>query len=89
MCAIVVSSGTTCVIGLATVSVARCEAVQVQQIVNMFLTRVRLHSSVSKTSPIVPIIECNNNEVCKMRLVLRSLVAGGAGETGAHCRCTI
>jgi hypothetical protein len=63
MCAIVVTSATICIIGLATVSVARCEAVQVQQIINLFLTRVRGHPMVSRTSPIVPIIECNNNEV--------------------------
>jgi len=63
MCAIVITPATTCIIGLSTVSVARCEAVQVQQVVNSFLARVRGHVMVSRTSPIVPIIECNNNEV--------------------------
>ena len=59
----IVAGETVCVIGCGSVNVSRCQIVQVQAVVSDFLRAVRAHFMVDKTSPIVPIVECNNNEV--------------------------
>mgnify|MGYP004349816295 CR=1 FL=1 len=68
LCA-VVAGETVAVVGCASVSVARCQVLEVQAIIAGFLEAVRGHFMVDRSSPIVPIIECNNNEVMAASLL--------------------
>ena len=67
--AVAATSGTLFLIGAATVNVHRCEAIQVQAVVAMFLAAVRAHPWVTRSSALVPIVECNNNEVMALTIV--------------------
>lgn len=71
MCAFVVSSaGMHIVAGLASVNVSRCQTTEVQAIVRSFLSDLRSSSPVvGSETQIVPIIECNNNEVLAMSIL--------------------
>jgi hypothetical protein len=60
---IVTEGGAHTLIGASTVSVARCQSTEVQMIVRDFINAVRQHDFTRATMPIVPIVECNNNEV--------------------------
>jgi len=67
--AIVAHDGCVVVIGVASINVHRCEIIQVQAIIAMFLERLRKHPWVSVRSMFVPIVECNNNEVLALSIV--------------------
>jgi len=71
MCAFVVSSeGMHIVAGLASVNVSRCQTTEVQAIVADFLRGLREGSPVvGRHTQIVPIIECNNNEILAMSIL--------------------
>lgn len=58
-------------VGLANVSAKRCETVELQSVVGMFIRSVRQHPWIINypDAPIVPIVECNNNEVFAASLV--------------------
>ena len=62
-------TGMVVILGVASVSVAQAEVAHIQALVNIFLRRLRRHPNVHKLSPLVPIIECNNNEVFAMSIV--------------------
>lgn len=61
--------GVHVVIGMYTVNMQRCQTTQVQQVVHQFLTRVREHPLVGPDLVLVPIIECNNNEILAMSIL--------------------
>lgn len=69
MAAIVGIRGHVYIIGAAIVSAARCQVVELQAAVGMFLRALRQHPWVHASSPFVPIVECNNNEVMAHSLV--------------------
>lgn len=71
-----ISAGIVCphtnrfvIIGIASVPVAQCQMKEVQAAVRAFAARIRRHRDVHRLSPIVPIVECNNNEVVAMSIV--------------------
>ena len=68
--AIVGVGGTLTVVGGATVSVAQCQIAEVQAVLRRFLAELRRHPWASEDSIIVPIIECNLNEVMAMSLLV-------------------
>ena len=57
------------IIAAASVPVAQCQMSEVQAVVRAFLMRVRKNKNVHRLSPLVPIVECNNNEVVAMSIV--------------------
>lgn len=59
----------TIVLGVASVPVAQCQVSEVQAVVAKFLERLRRHPNVHRMSPLVPIVETNNNEVYAMSIV--------------------
>ena len=65
------TTGGIYIIGIANVSAARCQTVELQSVVGMFLRKIRAHPwLVNKpNAPLVPIVECNNNEVFSASLV--------------------
>ena len=62
-------TGMVLLLGMASVSVAQAEVSHIQALVTVFLRRLRRHPNVHKLSPLVPIVECNNNEVFAMSIV--------------------
>jgi hypothetical protein len=68
LCAIVGSSGKIVVIGVASVRCDACQAVELQTIVRVFIENIRAHPWISTESIIVPVIECNLNEVIALSL---------------------
>ncbi len=62
-------TGMVVILGLASVSVAQAEVAEIQALIAVFLGRLRRHPNVHKLSPIVPIVECNLNEVFAMSIV--------------------
>lgn len=70
LCALVAGSGRIILIGAASVSVARCQMSELQAIVRDFTKQLRAHPWVdARNSIIVPVIECNLNEVSAMSLL--------------------
>lgn len=61
-------SGEYIVLGAAEISALRCEVIQIQAAVGQFIKRVRGHSWTRGRS-IVPIIECNNNEILSQAIL--------------------
>ena len=66
---VVVEGGMHVVVGLSNVNVGKCQTTEVQQVVSQFLKRVREHPAVPPSASIVPIVECNNNEILAMSIV--------------------
>lgn len=62
LCAIVAGE-TVAIVGLGSVNASRCQVLELQAVVREFLAKVRKHPFVSDESPLVPIVEANNNEV--------------------------
>ena len=50
-------------IGASTVSMEKCMVTECQLVITQFLESVRKHPFVKETMSIIPIIECNNNEI--------------------------
>jgi len=67
LCAIVAGE-TVAIVGLGSVNASRCQVLELQAVVREFLSKVRKHPFVSDESPLVPIVEANNNEVGTQRL---------------------
>lgn len=63
------AQGLHVVIGLGNINLARAMTTEVQLCVHQFLTRIRKHPAVGRHTVIVPILECNNNEVLVMSLL--------------------
>jgi hypothetical protein len=68
LCALVGAGGKIVVIGGASVAVDACQMVELQTIVRAFVARLREHPWVRKGSILVPVIECNLNEVMALSL---------------------
>ena len=63
------SSGQIVVLGLAEISARRADVLQVQRVVYSILAQLRRHRWVKKHRTIIPIIECNSNEVFALSLL--------------------
>ena len=61
--------GQIVVIGAASVNGARCQIKELQSTVSRFARKVRAHPWVGPYTVIVPIIECNNNEIAAASLL--------------------
>jgi hypothetical protein len=62
------SSGEYVVLGAAEISAKRCEVIQLQASIGEFIKRIRAHSW-ARGRNIVPIIECNNNEIISQAIL--------------------
>lgn len=60
-------SGVHTIIGMFNVNMNRCQTTEIQYVVHQFLQRIR--SIVPPSSTLVPIIECNNNEILSMSIL--------------------
>lgn len=69
MVAAVVESGLIVVVGAATIDATATEASQLELVVQRWVESVRRHPFLRRDSPIIPIIECNNNDVLAMSLL--------------------
>lgn len=67
--AIMCYSGRVYIIAAATISAMRCQVVELQAAVAMVLDQIRSHPWVDPKSPIIPIVECNNNEILAHSIV--------------------
>ncbi|MBN21975.1 MAG: hypothetical protein CL678_11910 [Bdellovibrionaceae bacterium] len=63
------NSGQVVLIGAAAVDAEATEVHQIQMVVARWLHRVCDHPFVAEDSPIVPIVECNNNEILSKSIV--------------------
>jgi hypothetical protein len=61
-------SGEYVVLGAAEISAMRCEVIQIQAAVGEFIKRLRGHSW-TRGRTIIPIIECNNNEILSQAIL--------------------
>ena len=68
LCAIVGALGKIVVIGVASVKCDACQTVELQTVVRVFLEKLRAHPWIKPESIMVPIIECNLNEVLALSL---------------------
>jgi len=66
---LVTTTGALVVIGAASVDCGATEAAQIQTIVSDWTARLRKHPFVGVQSPIIPIVECNNNEILSASIV--------------------
>lgn len=66
---VVADGGMHVVVGLSNVNLDKCQTTEVQQVVRQFLARVRSHPAVPTSAQMVPIVECNNNEILAMSIV--------------------
>ena len=69
LAAIVGVGGTLVVVGVASISVAQCQMTELQAAVRRFVAGLRTHPWATEDSVVVPIIECNLNEVMAMTLL--------------------
>ena len=75
LCAITyTTSGTVVVLGMAEISMHRCEMPQMEMCVSKFVSRVLRHACFRKHAMgdmrAVPIVECNNNEILSAGIVV-------------------
>ena len=66
---VVNAQGVHVIVGLFNSNVKRCQTTEVQHIVHQFLRRLRAHPMIAASTILVPIIECNNNEILSMSLL--------------------
>lgn len=66
---ILTPTGVHVFVGFFNINVKRCQTTEVQQVVHQFLSRLRQHALVGPDLTIVPIIECNNNEILSMSIL--------------------
>ena len=62
-------SGVYVFVGMFNINVKRCQTTEVQQVVHQFLSRLREHPLVGPELTLIPIIECNNNEILSMSIL--------------------
>ncbi len=62
-------TGVHVVVGLFNVNMQRCQTTEVQLVLHQFMTRVRENKLVQPSTTVVPIIECNNNEILAMSML--------------------
>lgn len=61
--------GSKLIVGASSVPVAKCQVHECQKIVSFFLRHLRQHPFLKGTMPLIPIIECNNNEIVSRSLL--------------------
>jgi hypothetical protein len=62
-------SGDHVILGLVSVNMSRCQTTEVQAVVRSFLRQLRQSPLLDEHTLIVPIIECNNNEILAMSIL--------------------
>jgi hypothetical protein len=63
------ADGVHVIVGMAAVNVAKCQTSEVQLIMHQFLSRIRESPLIGKSTVLIPIIECNNNEILSMSIL--------------------
>lgn len=66
---VVTERGEKLFLGASSVPMQKCMVTECQQVITSFLRQLRMHSFVESTMPIVPIVECNNNEILARSLL--------------------
>ena len=61
--AMIIASGHKIFLGASTIGMEKCMVQECQLVVSAFLQGIRDHPFVKATMPILPIVECNNNEI--------------------------
>lgn len=69
MVALTVEGGLLVVVALASIDATATESSQLEMVVHRWLSTTRKHPLLRPDSPIIPIIECNNNDVLAMSLL--------------------
>ena len=86
-CGLSAASGQTVVLGVAVVTIGRFETYHIQAVARLFTQRVlKSTSHIAGTRLVVPIIECNNNEVVAMS-IKTAIDSVAAGIRGAEPHC--
>lgn len=62
-------TGDHVIVGLVTVNMSRCQTTEVQAVVRSFLIKLRGSPLLDVHTLLVPIIECNNNEILAMSIL--------------------
>ena len=80
------NTGQTVVMGLAAVNVARCEPVHVQSLVRTFVRNTLAATPFVTQRTVIPIVECNNNDVIAAAIVtaVRLAIEHFGGQTVAY-----
>jgi hypothetical protein len=65
----VTPDGMHVILGLASVNMSRCQTTEVQAVVRSFVLKLRRLPLLDQHTLIVPIIECNNNEILAMSIL--------------------
>jgi hypothetical protein len=74
---VISNAGMHVIVGLLSVNMHRCQTTEVQTVIDTFLGRLRSQCSmIGPGTQIVPVIECNNNEILAMS-ILRTFQAHG------------
>lgn len=66
---VIPESGIKLFVGASSIPVAKCQVKECQAIVYYFLSQLRKHAFLKPTMPIIPIIECNSNEIVSRSLL--------------------
>ena len=66
---VVTERGEKLFLGASSVHMEKCMVQECQIVIGAFLKHIRMHSFVEPTMPIVPIVECNNNEILARSLL--------------------
>jgi hypothetical protein len=61
--------GVHVVVGMFNINMNRCQTSEVQMVLHQFAERVRAHPLIHAACTLVPIIECNNNEILAMSML--------------------
>ena len=66
---VITATGVHVIVGLFNVNAKQCQISEIQRIVHQFMHRIRSHPAIQQQTTIVPIIECNNNEILSLSLL--------------------
>lgn len=61
--------GVHVILGAFSINMNRCQTTEVQQVMHAFLSALRKHPLVKASTMLVPIIECNGNEILAMSIL--------------------
>lgn len=66
---VITERGEKLFLGASSVHMEKCMVQECQLVIRSFLERIRRHAFVEDTMPLVPIVECNNNEILARSLL--------------------
>ena len=66
---VLTDEGVHVVVAMFNINMNRCQTTEVQMVLHQFGERIRSHPLVPSSSTLVPIIECNNNEILAMSML--------------------